>query len=269
MNLKLITLFISLLYSVSSSAQTLPVAEKQLASWFDSMRQTTDYSQRVAYNDSIKQLFTQVLHQSESFVYPFDSLKFVGKVLSDDALMRVYTWNILGDSGSLFNGFIQCKTGEVSVFQQRDTPYLPDTKKTIRLNDWYGALYFRMIPYSFHKQKVYLLLGWSQYQPRTQYKLIDVLAINDLGEWQLGLPLFFDEEKKVASRVCLEYDIETVMHLDYEPARKRIVFDHLSFMKEYADEYVTLGPDMSVDAYVRKPKGWFLDEDIHVRNSRP
>ena len=91
-------------------------------------------------------------------------------------------------------------------------------------------------------------------------------GLESFGLGKLEKVNLFDEEKKSLTRAVFEYDAHVVMFLDYEPSRKRFVFDHLSPMKYFEDETVTLGPDMSVDSYVRKSKGWFLKEDLRMRN---
>lgn len=252
--------------SVTLSAQTLARYEMRLAHLFETVKIAESDSVRLQCNDSITLLLNSALQLSESFIYPFDSLVYVGKITSNDNLLRVYTWDIVTDSGLVFSGFLQSSSGKITRLEQRKKAYLPTLKQSISTRDWYGALYYRVVAYKYHKQKIYLLAGWSQCAPQHQYKVLDVLSFDEFGSAQLGLPIFFDEEGEVFARAVFEYDLAVVMFLDYQPSKKRFVFDHLSPMKYFEDDVVTLGPDMSFDAYVRKSKGWFLKEDIRVKN---
>ena len=250
------------------SAQTLPDYETRLAQLFNTIKLADNDSVRLNCNDSVKQVLSNALNVSESFVYPFDSLVYVGKVTSDDQLLRVYTWNIVTDSGLVFNGFLQSSLGIITPLKQAEKGYKPTINEQISTQNWYGALYYRIVAYKYKRQKVYLLVGWSQCAQQTQYKVLDVLSFDASGVAQLGLPILFDDEKKITYRSVFEYDIDAVMFLDYNSSRKRFIFDHLSPMKFFENDIVTLGPDMSFDAYVRKSKGWFLKEDLRVKNSR-
>lgn len=98
-------------------------------------------------------------------------------------------------------------------------------------------------------------------------KFIDVLWFDEAGKAQFGWPLLADDNTpRAKSRLVLEYDADATIFLDYEAAKRRIVFDHLSPMKHFDDDTTTLGPDMSIDAYVRKAKQWLLKTDIRAKN---
>ena len=264
--LKFLLVGVCLYASQGVNAQTLNDYQTRLMHLFQAIKTADTDSLRLQYNDSVKALFSKTLEMKESFIFPFDSLTYVGKITSDDAKLRLYTWNVVTDSGLVFNGFLQKLSGEVVTLQQPKAAYKPTTKEVVASNNWYGALYYRAVAYKYKKQTVYMLVGWSQCDDRTQYKVLDVLSFDEFGVARFGMPILFDEEKQSLTRAVFEYDAHIVMFLDYEPSRKRFVFDHLSPMKYFEDETVTLGPDMSVDSYVRKSKGWFLKEDLRMRN---
>lgn len=264
--LKFLLISFCLLTSLGVNSQIVSDYETRLMHLFQAIKTADTDSVRLQYNDSVKALFSKTLEMKESFIFPFDSLTYVGKITSDDAKLRLYTWNVVTDSGLVFNGFLQKLSGEVVTLQQPKVAYKPTVKEVVASNNWYGALYYRAVAYKYKKEMVYMLVGWSQCDERTQYKVLDVLSFDEFGVARFGMPILFDEEKKSLTRAVFEYDAHIVMFLDYEPSRKRFVFDHLSPMKYFEDETVTLGPDMSVDSYVRKSKGWFLKEDLRMRN---
>lgn len=251
------------------AAQTIADYEARIVALFDTVAAATDTGRNRAYNDSINTLIISALKMTQSFDYPFDRLKYMGVVTTDDNALRLYTWNMPTDSGTLYNGLIQKADGNIVVLQhntRRNFP--PDEWQTMADSTWYGALYYRAITYKVNRQKVYLLLGWhGQPNRRTQHKFIDVLWFDEAGRAQFGQPLLADDiDRSAKSRLVLEYDADATIYLDYDAAKRRIVFDHLSPMKYFDDDTTTLGPDMSVDAYVRKPKYWLLKTDIHAKN---
>ncbi len=253
--------------TLCAQAQSLTECEQQMARLFANIEQSTDAQANLRYNDTINAIFAQALSLDGSFAAPFGSLKFVGKTLSDDGLLRIYTWNVPTDSGFVYNGFVQTATGEYTRFTQSDTPFATDEYATLSAENWYGALYYRAIAYRHKWQKVYLLLGWQGANATTQRKFIDVLWFDHDNRPQLGLPILENDEQTLCRRI-FEYDADIAMFLDYEPNKRRIAFDHLSPIKYFDDETVTLGPDMSIDAYVRHAKHWELQQDVKAKNRR-
>ncbi len=260
-------LLISVCFAVGMQAQSLPEYEQQIAQLFAAVENSTDGAANQRTNDSICTLFQAALKCEGSFHYPFSRLKFVGHTLSDDGLLRIYTWNIPTDSGFIYNGFVQNSDCEYHNLTQQNTPFAEKETQTISSEEWYGALYYRAIAYKYQKQKIYILLGWQGDKGHTQRKFIDVLWFDKAEQVRLGLPIFAGEGYALSRRV-FEYDADVQMFLDYEPKRHRIVFDHLSPIKLFDDEVVTLGPDMSFDAYQRRAKVWKLQEDIKAKNKR-
>lgn len=254
-------------WTMGAQAQSLAECEQQMERLFANIEQSTDAQANLRYNDTINALFAKALACDGSFTAPFGSLKFVGKTLSDDGLLRIYTWNVPTDSGFVYDGFVQTSTGEYTQFTQSATTFATNEHATLSAENWYGALYYRAIAYRHKRQKVYLLLGWQGANAATQRKFIDVLWFDSDNRLQLGLPILENDEQTLCRRI-FEYDADIAMFLDYEPQKRRIAFDHLSPIKYFDDETVTLGPDMSVDAYVRHSKQWKLQQDVRAKNKR-
>ena len=252
----------------TAAAQTIADYEARIAALFDTIVAATDNSRNSLYNDTISQLMIRALKSEKSFNYPFAGLKYIGVVTADDNALRLYTWNMPTDSGTLYNGIVQKANGDIVMLRQATENYPPDEGQTLTDSTWYGALYYRAVAYKVNRQKVYLLLGWhGQPNRRTQHKFIDVLWFDEAGKAQFGWPLLADDNTpRAKSRLVLEYDADATIFLDYEAAKRRIVFDHLSPMKHFDDDTTTLGPDMSIDAYVRKSKQWLLKTDIRAKN---
>lgn len=253
--------------AICAQAQSLPECERRVARLFAQIEQSGNAEANLRRNDTINAVFAQALAIDGAFGYPFSNLKFVGKTLSDDGLLRIYTWNVPTDSGFIYNGYVQKADGEYKRLTQSGEPFATTEFQTLSAESWYGALYYRAVAYKYQRRKVYLLLGWNGSNAPTQRKFIDVLWFDSGGQARLGLPILKNDGQALCRRV-FEYDADISMFLDYEPEKRRIVFDHLSPIKYFGDETVTLGPDMSVDAYVRRPKCWELQEDVRAKNRR-
>ena len=52
-------------------------------------------SERIKIFNEIDQLFAEILEKPEAFSYPFDSLRNIGKIVSKDGKVRIFTWNFL------------------------------------------------------------------------------------------------------------------------------------------------------------------------------
>ena len=74
--------------------------------------------------------------------------------------------------------------------------------------------------------------------------------------------------KRKQSRVLFEYDINAQMNLDYDKKKKRILFDHLTPIRELKDGTQIYAPDESVDALVYKKELWNHVENVKVKNPR-
>ena len=237
----------------------------RLDSIFSRMLRSTDDAARIAMNDTVLELMELELRSADSQGRSFGGVRYMGKISSSDKKVNVYTWNILLSSGFMFYGMVQGPDGELYRLQQPGKPYLPDARRMVRGNQWYGALYYEIVPYKWNGEMVYLLAGWGRYKYGTQFKVLDVMRFTKDGV-EFGAPLFEGAYDEMFHRIVLESDREANVTLKYEERRKRFVFDHLSPMRRVGDEVVSFGPDMSFDSYVRKRKQWELKEDIKVKN---
>jgi hypothetical protein len=142
----------------------------------------------------------------------------------------------------------------------------PMNQDVLTENNWYGALYYKIIPIKKGSKKLYTLLGWRSNGTISHSKLIDVISIH--GTHVKFGDLIFKNKTEVKRRVCFEYSKKSMMSLKYEPTYERIIFDHLSpetpSMTGFYEYYI---PDMSNDAYIFEDDKWVLKEDVIGVNS--
>lgn len=242
--------------------------EKQLNALFLEMDSAQTDAIKLIYNDSIKSALKQVLQYEESFKYPFSKLNRMGTVMAYDKSMRVFSWNIVLEKNYGYEALFVSKEGRIDSLSRISNLVQPDEKAAYHTENWYGCLYYQIVPYKVRpsKEKVYLLCGWSQFKPYTQFKVLDVVSWNQQGRLQLGWPLFKIDDRYEKKRIVFEYYWQVKMYLDYDKRKKRIVFDHLSPLKKTGPLSQMWGPDMSVDCFKRKRKGWYFQEDIKIKN---
>jgi len=240
---------------------------------FKQLMESRDDSIKLKINGNIIRLFERTLSQPSSFLEPFDSLKNVSHLYSDNKTIRLFTWDIpLADGTFQYFGFIQIRKDNNSINLIR----LNDNSKEIGkpenmslgVEKWYGAVYYKFITKKTNGKMLYTLLGWHGKDNLTTQKAIDVLQINDAGKPIFGAPVFVLNNKTVY-RVLFEYSADVVMSLKYDEQKKMIVFEHLSPSESHLKgQYQFYGPDFSIDAFKFSKGKWILKEDIDARNAK-
>ncbi len=190
--------------------------------------------------------------------YAWDSLKYVAKIESPDGLFRLYNWNVpLISGGNRYYGLIQFKGSlrkflPVTLCDHSDTIKEPEYK-ICDSADWYGALYYKIIPFKMKdKKNAFILLGWDGIDSEIGSKLIEVLVFDKKGVPKFGAPVFPGYLDGKLSRIIFRHSSSTGMSLSYRQqsipgkpvwnSKKReyetnnktrlmIVFDHLSPMQ--------------------------------------
>jgi len=235
-------------------------------------------------NEVFYMKFQSVLKSKSSFDFPLDSILGITRVASDDVKVRVYTWNVpLSGGTNKYFGFIQFLQDSVVLVPLRSVGNDPSDFETGQLasQNWYGAIYYKMIEVKIGSQKAYTLLGWDGYTPNSNRKLIEILTIDKTGNIVFGLPVF-KTDQGIKSRIIKEYAEKANMLLRYDyqailvkkgkKIKKEnawlIVMDRLipmdSSMKGMLKYYVASGE--IYDGYIFRDGYWVLVEDIEVLN---
>lgn len=250
-------------------AQTIDItqSESKLAVLLDSLRNATNNQEKDVCNDAFKAELEKVLQTPEAFDYNFPALTTVGFIDSPDRQMRIVNWNVeQDDQGQNYYCFVIHKDkrqNEIRVTELIDLSFgMPmHPSEIISSGQWYGALYYKIIPVEKGSKTLYTVLGWDHNSSLSQVKLIDVIYFSG-NEVKLGSPIF-KVGKETKKRVFFEHSKRATMYLNYEADRKRIMMDHLSpespSMVNFRSFYV---PDLSYDAFVYKGSKWILEEDV-------
>lgn len=245
--------------------------EKHLAVLFELMNSESDLNTRLMYHDSIKSELRILLSKESSFNHPLLRVEKLGKVYSNDGCVRVYSWNVEKENGTHdFGCFVQRKTKKsFDVYELQTnhyTSYKPEENKELKSDEWYGALYYKVIGLKKKKNVKYVVLGMNPYSELTRLKFIDIFDFTS-GKITLGDRLF-DEGKVVKYRKVFEHGSKYQMSLDYVSTNNRIIFDNLApSHPRYEHIYTEYGPDFSYNAFVVKKGKLIYEDDVDARNA--
>ena len=253
--------------------QKLISAESNLNRSFILLKNGLDDAQKNEANEKIILEFKKTLLIPESFEYPFDSLKNMGKLTAPDKSFRIYNWNIQHTNGEFtYYAFIQYKIrkDEFVITQ------LTDVSETIKnpidvvctYDKWFGALYYDIIGIKNGKNQYYTLLGWDGNNDFTNKKIIDVIYFSRSGKPKFGKSIFKLNKRK-QKRVIFEYSYRTTMMLRYDKKFKMIVFDHLApSSSNLQGNYQYYGSDFSYDGLFYKNGRWNFVSKIDLKNPK-
>ena len=241
--------------------------EVRIAQLFKIVKNEKNNTLKLEKNKDIIRLFREALTLDTNCLYPFDSLKYVGKILAPDSSFRLITWNIPMDDGTQkYSGFIQ-----YPGTKNRINPVFLNSNNGPSLNEtdiysgesWYGALYYKIIPDTCRHR--YLILGLDLTNYFTSRKIIDVVSVEN-GKVTFGAPVF-KTDQGIQKRVIFEYSARLSMLLHFDEKTRRIVFDHLSPSDpQYTGLYQFYGPDSSYDGFQKKNCMWELIKDLNLKN---
>ncbi|WP_118972131.1 hypothetical protein [Taibaiella koreensis] len=216
--------------------------EDSLVVLADSMIQAPVPDDRIDFCIRFTKKLRAAFETPGSFDYPFSRL--AGKIHilnADDKSFRIFNWLVApSENVRRYYGAIQM-AGETQVFYPlKDfSANLDKDGATTTLNSdhWYGCEYYKILSQNIAGQKVYLLFGFNSAGLSSNKKLIDVLSFDARGPL-FGAPVFVvpdDRGQQLVqlSRLILEYKKDAQIYLNYDDAKKMILFSRIS--SEIAD----------------------------------
>lgn len=236
------------------------------------------------YNQELLKAFERTLSLDGAFDFAFDSLTDIARLTPPDKKLRIINWNVPYEDGTQeYFGFIQYKhvvtvKGKRKNEKKETLMLYPLIDKSIDIKNpentisdnknWYGMLYYAIIPKKTKKQTYYTLLGWDGNDKFSKKKIIDVLTFDTRGVPRFGADIFVMPKKKT-KRVIFEYAASCSMSLKYNAKKDSIVFDHLAPENpSLVGQYQYYCPDMSYDGFGFKQGKWNYGEDLNVVNDK-
>ena len=255
-------------FVIFSQKDTLLVdREVKLEMYLNNLRNSKNDKDKFENNKVFKNYLNETFDLEGVFDYPFSKLKSLGTIKSDDELLRFFNWNVeLDDHSQKYYCYIlkkDLKKKKTIVIELVDNSYMLPARPdgVLDAKNWYGALYYKIIPVSKGNKTMYTVLGMDANNSMSNIKIIDALYFTG-NSVRLGSPIFKTNEGTV-KRVFFEYSKKAYMSLKFEPEYNRIIYDHLSpetpSMTGFYSYYV---PDFSYDAFVFYKSKWILQEAV-------
>ena len=255
-------------FSLNAQVDSILVnREQKLLVMLDNLRKAENDHEKNQANKILNAYLYETLQLPGAFSYPFKELRTIGFIDSPDGLVRIVNWNVeQQDQTHRYNCYILKKDerkDNIQIIELVDNSFLMPAQPDGILNsdEWYGALYYKIVPMQKGSKTMYVLLGWDGNTSASNMKLIDVLYFSG-NNAKLGSPIFQIKDKTV-KRVFFEHSEKATMSLRYEEQYKRIIFDHLSpeapGLEGFYAYYV---PDLSLDAFMLNGNKWVLKEDV-------
>lgn len=263
--------FLTLFVGLASMAQRVKVKPED-STYIDSIRNFEYQLEGLSYNiinanDKVERItscyyFIQTLKKAlqvpNSFDYNFESIKTVSTIRSDDEKFRVFTWNLLLDSGQyMYFGAMQMNNADsLELYGLYDSSeYNKDVYYAQFDNHhWMGGLIYQMHHYKYKKKDYYITFAWDGQDDKTNRKIVDVLWFDEEGKPNFGEEMF-DFDGDLQSRIIFDFNDKAAMLLRYDKDEEAIVFANLvpinPLMKGMYENYV---PDGTYD-YLKFEKG--------------
>lgn len=256
---------------ITQGQDALIDAEKRLEQKLNALRSAKTPEDRSKLNRAFKEELEATFKIDGFFDYPFSKLQTLGSIKSSDNQVRLFNWNIENEdqTHSYYCYIAHFHNKKLMITELKDNSFMlpPRPTETLDHDNWYGALYYQIIPVKKKNKQLYTLIGWDGNSSFSDMKVIDVLYFAG-SKPKLGYPIFKDNEG-VQRRIFFEFKKNCVMTLRYEPARSMIIFDHLSpESPALVGVYAYYVPDMSYDAYDWDGNYWQHRADIVAVNAK-
>ena len=220
----------------------------------------------------IKTLVT-ALKEPESFNYPFQKLQnYINIQASEDKSFRIFSWfNQNNDGTYRYFGAIQKNNpSKLELYPLFDNTQNLKNKanladSTLKTNEWFGAVYYQIVPVLNIKEPYFLLLGWKGKNAGSSSKVIETLRFID-GKPSFGLAVLETASKsnQFSKRIIFDYSSNASVLLKYMKDEKLLVFDHLVSENEQSKDFFV--PDLSYDGYKIKVNKWLFQENLKLKN---
>lgn len=235
----------------------------------EAMNKADGDARKDSLSEALKKQLHALLETDGIFQRDLEALP-ISRVDAPDGKFRLITWNVPHADGThRFEGMLLVKDkSRRTLYELRDmTEKIPSPEvPELGPENWYGALYYAVVPVKKGGKTYYTLLGWKGVSKIETNKVIDVLGFKGSAP-RFGAPLFGTGRLK-KNRIVFGYSFQVSMSLRWDAGGQRIVCDHLAPMQpDLEGKWAFYGPDLSYDAYVWDKGRWNYQRDVDARGS--
>ncbi len=263
-------LFISTNYNMYAD-EVLNSYQDSLVHYFTLISTEKTDQKKEELNNEILKIFRKAIKLEESFDFRFDSLAYVGVIYSPDNKVKIINWNLpYNNRTHKYFGFIQYKSTNRNILSYElfdNSAKIKNPELAILNNEnWYGALYYKIIENKYSGKTYYTLLGADLNNLLSKKKIVEILYFDRKNELVFGKAVFKNRNQAV-SRIIFEFNAQSNMVLTYNEEMEMIIYDHLSPSRPNLEgQYEFYGPDFSYDGLKFERGIWNSYPDIDVRN---
>ncbi len=223
-----------------------------------------DLEERITSCYYFVQTLKKALLIPQSFEYEFTTLKTVSVLKPKDEKFRIFTWNLILDSGKyMYFGAIQMNRSDSLILYGLldSSDYIKDVEfETVDHEHWVGALYYQIHDYRYRGNQYYMLFGWDGQDGNSTRKVIDMLYFKN-GKPYFGEPVF-SVEGEMLSRMVFEFADNAVMLCRYDKNEKKVVMANLVPPNPlFEGRKNTYLPDGTY-SYLEFSKGYWVYKDL-------
>jgi len=267
--------FITIIFIISTSFYNTFSQENQefaeLEILFDKLYFANTDTEKSEVNNLIITTLKSYIEVEHDFINDFKGIKNITVIKSDDDFITIFTWAVkLQNKNFKYFGFIKYynrNRGEYYVDELFDKQDITNENLQSKIlnNNWYGAVYYKIITKKYKKKRHYLLLGWDANDDLTNKKLIDILYIDEDDEAPVFGKNIIEYNKNLISRMVFEYGERVATTLNYDENLEMVIWDHLSPSKqEFTGNYKYYGPDLTFDGLYYEKGIWKYVSDIEL-----
>jgi len=276
--------FVCLLISTGVFAQKTPASEDitkltaiedTLSVYADSMYKAVLPDERGGYCIRFAKTLKKALEVPGSFNYPFNKIKDkVHIIIPEDNKFRMFNWVLTVDEfRRRYYGAIQMNTedGSLKLYPLTDASESMERNgemQQVSAKEWYGCEYYRVLTgTNGNGEKLYTLFGYNNNGSYSTKKLLDALMFTENGP-VFGWPVFAIAEDRdqleggaLKKRFILEYKKGTTIALNYDEAKKMILFDRLISEINDPKRKNTMIPSGQTDAFMWRNGVWVYNPE--------
>ena len=242
---------------------------QKLITLSDSIVNGYNDSTRIHSNNQFRNILSKSINQRKSYLSDFSEVEFLSVLQPKDKRFKLFTWFLPKKNGTFqYFGMIQkCKKNgkKCTIHWLEQTSKLNNNIQAEKLttNNWYGCLYYDIIPIKINNDTYYTLLGWDGHNSKTTKKIIDILTIPKSDEPIFGANIFNNNKY----RIIIEYASQYPISLGYDENLDYIVFDHIEPIDGIStNNFGLYATNLSYDILKRTQFGWQLEESIYLNN---
>ncbi len=257
----------------ASLALSMEDHQAYLVNIIEMMKESGKGRTRDSLNNRLGHELILAMSKDEKMEYSFDTLDLISKLRSEDAYLRVFTWELENENDEIkYYGVIQyTENGEHKLSRLSDSSNLEfEDAKFLEMSPrkWYGALYYDLKVFNYKGKRHAVLLGINRNSALTKKKVIEIVSVEE--DILFGKEVFDIEKTGEIKRNIFEYSVDADMSIWFEEGKDDlIVMDHLSPLKPmYQDKAEYYVPDLSFDALEFKKGKWILIEDYDAKRGK-